>query len=84
MTLYAVLTVVTFLVWGYDKFRAQMHQWRVPESVLFSLTFIGGAFGALAGMLIFRHKTRKTYFWILVGLASFIHGAILIWILSRR
>ena len=82
LTFYAFLTVLTFVIWGIDKYRATEHQWRVPERVLITLTFIGGAFGALAGMTLLRHKTRKTYFWLLVGLACVIHAAIIIWSLS--
>ncbi len=80
---YAVLTVATFLVWGFDKYRAKMNHWRVPERALFTLAFVGGAFGALAGMYLFRHKTRKTHFWILIGLACVIHAGIIIWLFSN-
>lgn len=79
LTFYAVLTVLTFSLWGIDKYRATVNQWRVPERVLLTLTFIGGAFGALAGMTLLRHKTRKTHFWLLVLLACIIHAAIIIW-----
>ena len=82
LTFYAVLTSLTFLVWGFDKYRASLHQWRVSERLLFMLTFWGGAFGALAGMTLFRHKTRKTHFWLLVGLSCLIHAAIIIWSLA--
>ena len=37
--------------------------------VLLLLGFFGGAAGALLGMLIFRHKTRRWYFWA-VNLAA--------------
>jgi len=79
LTFYAVLSGVTFMVWGFDKYRASLHQWRVPERLLLTLTFVGGAFGALAGMSLFRHKTRKTHFWLLVMLACIVHAAIIIW-----
>lgn len=81
---YAVLTLVTFLVWGFDKYRAKMNQWRVPERALFTLAYGGGAFGALAGMYLFHHKTRKTYFWVLIGLACVIHAGIIIWLISNQ
>lgn len=76
-TYYLVLTASVFLIWGFDKYRAKMGQWRIPERVLLSLVIIGGAFGALAGMILFHHKTRKIQFWILVGIACVIHGYIL-------
>ena len=74
---YAVISAVTFLVWGYDKLQAQMQRWRVPERTLLTLVLVGGAFGALPGMLVFRHKTRKTLFWITVVGGCLIHAAIL-------
>lgn len=77
---YAVLTLVTFLVWGFDKHRAKMNLWRVPERTLFTLAFGGGAFGALAGMYLFHHKTRKPHFWILIALACLTHAGIIIWL----
>lgn len=80
MVLYAVLTLVTFAAFGFDKFRAQTHGWRIPERVLLGLALIGGAFGALAGMLIFRHKTRKAYFWAWVIAACVVHAALFVWI----
>ena len=79
---YLVINLITFLVWGFDKWRAQNQQWRVSERILFSLIIIGGAFGALGGMQIFRHKTRKNMFWIIGILAAVIHTAILIYFSS--
>ena len=63
----------TFLLWGLDKFKAVRRQWRIPELWLYSLIIFGGAFGALAGMLTFRHKTRKKSFWITVILSCLVH-----------
>ncbi len=58
-----VMSLIALTVYGADKARAQTRRWRVPESVLLLLGFLGGAAGALLGMLIFRHKTRRWYFW---------------------
>jgi len=58
------LGLSTFLIYGYDKRRAVRGGGRVPESALLALSLIGGALGGWAGMLIWRHKTRHTTFWI--------------------
>ena len=50
--------------------------WRIPERTLLIVPFFGGALGALLGMLLFRHKIRKLYFWILVLLA------LLLWVVG--
>lgn len=76
---YLIINIITFLAWGFDKLRAVQHSWRVSERLLIFLTLIGGAFGALAGMLLFRHKTRKLMFKIWIGLGCVIHLLVMIY-----
>ena len=47
---------------GVDKLKARKRSWRIPESTLFVLALIGGSIGSIAGMHLFRHKTRHWYF----------------------
>lgn len=56
------VNVVTFFVYGYDKALAKRHRRRVSEAALLTLAAIGGAAGALAGMYLWRHKTRHAAF----------------------
>ncbi len=35
---------------------------RIPEKTLFVTAAVGGSIGAIAGMWIFRHKTKHWYF----------------------
>lgn len=63
------LSVFTFLLYGWDKFLAVCGRRRVPEAVLLVFAFVGGAFGALCGMIFFNHKTRHTAFLVCVPLA---------------
>lgn len=62
------VNVVTFAFYGADKLKARKKKWRIPESTLLWLAFMGGALGALLGMLTFRHKTRHRKFVTLVPL----------------
>lgn len=66
------VNVVTFLVYGFDKMRAQGGGRRVPENVMHVLVLLGGCVGGLGGMVLFRHKTRKgsfqMVFWTIVVL----------------
>ena len=66
-----VMTLVTFIVYAYDKHIAQQNRGkrRVPERTLILLAFLGGFLGAALGMSICRHKTKHTKFLILVPLA---------------
>lgn len=62
------VNLVTFIMYGVDKHKAQSGKWRIPEATLILFSFIGGAAGALLGMLLFHHKTKHPKFYILVPL----------------
>ena len=51
-----------FLLMGADKARAKRRRWRIPEKILFGTALLGGTPGCLAGMYLFRHKTRHPAF----------------------
>jgi uncharacterized membrane protein YsdA (DUF1294 family) len=61
--------LITFLVMGVDKRKAVKGRRRISESSLLALAFVLGAPGILTGMMVFRHKTKKVLFLILVPLA---------------
>ncbi|HHY92506.1 MAG TPA: DUF1294 domain-containing protein [Firmicutes bacterium] len=54
--------VLATALMGWDKRQARCGAWRVPERTLFILALTGGAVGILAGMYLFRHKTRHLSF----------------------
>ena len=54
------INIITFLVMGLDKWKAKRGSWRIQEATLFTLVFLGGGIGGIAGMYLFRHKTKKT------------------------
>lgn len=64
----ACLNLLSLGAFAYDKYKAKANQWRTPERTLLILAFFG-PFGALAGMQLFRHKTRHTKF-LLVPLCA--------------
>ena len=45
-----VINIVTFLVYGIDKWKAKQGSWRISEATLLILAVIGGCIGALLGM----------------------------------
>lgn len=51
-------------MYGLDKWKAKSGAWRIPERTLLLTALAGGSVGALAGMLLFHHKTRKPKFMI--------------------
>jgi len=70
----ALVSVVAFAVFGWDKRQASRGGRRVPEATLLTLAALGGLPGALLGMRVFRHKTRKGSFRLAVA------GVALAWI----
>ena len=73
-----ILTAVTFLAYANDKRKARKNIWRTPESSLLLLAFIGGAVGALVGMLLCRHKIRKAKFYLTVPLLALLQIAFIV------
>ncbi len=60
-----LINFISFFMYGIDKFLAIKHLTRIPEVVLFLLSFIGGSLGSLLGMKVFHHKTKKIKFYII-------------------
>lgn len=57
-----LVNLAAFVLYGIDKYRAKRGHWRIPEATLILIAVIGGSIGALGGMYLFRHKTRKPRF----------------------
>ncbi len=76
-----IISIVTFVLYGLDKYRAIHHEYRISEATLLTCSAIGGSFGAALGMILFHHKTRKTKFRLLVPLCLIVHVILLILIL---
>ena len=58
----ALVNLLTFILYGVDKRKAQKGAWRVPEKTLLLLPLLGGSVGGILGMQTFRHKTKHWYF----------------------
>ena len=57
-----VVNIITFLVYGIDKWKAMKGRWRISEFTLLLLAVIGGSIGALLGMRVWHHKTKHLKF----------------------
>lgn len=73
-----VLNIVAFGLYAVDKHRATYDKWRIPEYVLLGIAALGGAYGALCGMLLFRHKTLHNFFRIAVPVCFLVWMAVLV------
>lgn len=74
----AVINVVAFVVYAFDKVQAKRKGGRVPERTLLWLARIGGGAGCGLGMLVFRHKTKHIRFKVLVPLWTVIWIALVL------
>ena len=76
------MSLLTFLLYGWDKAMAQKGKPRLSERTLHLWTIFGGFAGAIAGQVLFRHKTRKVSFVVSAWGSLAAHAAIWAWILS--
>ncbi len=68
--LWAATNLATFLLFGLDKSIAGSNHTRVPEKILLLASAFGGPAGSLLGMQVFRHKTRRPGFGLIVAILS--------------
>jgi len=66
LCLFGLFDIIAFALYGADKSKAEKHAWRTPEAVLLWFAVPGGI-GALLGMKVFHHKTKKWYFNLVAG-----------------
>ena len=57
-----VINVVTFFMYGIDKWKARKAKWRIREAALLGLAVLGGSIGAWLGMRVWHHKTLHKKF----------------------
>ena len=77
------ISLLTFLLFGWDKLMAKRGLRRIPEAGLLFSALLGGAFGGLCGMFLFRHKTRKPVFRVLIPLFLLLQAALLVPVLIK-
>ena len=53
-----IINVVTFFVYGIDKWKAKKSKWRTRETALLGLAVLGGSIGAWLRMKVWHHKTQ--------------------------
>lgn len=56
------INIIGFSIMGIDKNRAKKEKWRIRENTLFLVAIIGGSIGSIAGMQVFRYKTKHKQF----------------------
>ena len=78
-----IINVVTFIVYGIDKYKAKHAKWRIPEATLLLLAAIGESIGAWCGMKVWHHKTKHKKFKYGVPVIFILQVALAVWIVSK-
>lgn len=68
-----IINAAAFLLMLSDKLKARRGAWRIPERTLIATAALGGSIGALAGMYLFRHKTKHIKFTLGIPVILVVH-----------
>ena len=79
-----LMSIVTFIFYGLDKFYAKTGRWRIADKTLYFCALLSGALGALLGMRCFRHKTKRSDFWFINGLALLLQIGVICYFLYKK
>ena len=79
---FAIISLIAFILYGVDKGFAKNGARRIPERVLLGFSLLGGGVGGALGMLAFRHKTKHWYFVLLNALGVAIQAVALLLLFS--
>lgn len=74
------INIMTFLLYGYDKYISSGERLRVPELNLQTLALLGGSPAALFAQKFFRHKTLKGSFQIIYWLIVVGQVGLIVWL----
>lgn len=66
---FVLINAASFILFLADKRKAKKDRWRIKESTLHMVSFLGGAVGSIAAMILFHHKVRKPRFVIITLIA---------------
>jgi len=84
LALYAIASLITFLIYACDKSAAKKERWRTRESTLHLLALIGGWPGAIVAQQLLNHKTCKRSFRTVFWLTVLLNCAAFLWLLTEN
>ncbi len=77
ITYLIIINLVTFVLFGLDKYFAIKQIQRIPINALLICAMLGGSFLAFIAMQVFRHKTKQAIFVYLIPIFIICHCLIL-------
>lgn len=66
ISMIVIWNLIVFVLYGLDKYNSKGEGRRISEKTLLVIAFLLGGLGAFFGMHLFRHKTKKRKFILLI------------------
>ncbi|PIR78093.1 MAG: DUF1294 domain-containing protein [Candidatus Magasanikbacteria bacterium CG10_big_fil_rev_8_21_14_0_10_36_16] len=79
---FILINLITLITFGIDKGKAINNNRRIRERTLWIMSLLGGSLGALLGMKMFRHKTKKLSFQAMMAVILVVQILLAYWLLS--
>lgn len=79
---YVGVSLLTFVVYRFDKSAAEYNDWRTPEHRLHTLSILGGWPGALVAQRLLHHKSKKRSFQVIFWATVVCNAGLLACLLS--
>ena len=79
-----LINIITFIMYGVDKYKAKHNKWRIPEATLLTAAVIGGSIGAWCGMKTWHHKTMHLKFKYGVPMIFILQAALTIYLITNH
>jgi uncharacterized membrane protein YsdA (DUF1294 family) len=83
LAIFAIINCFSLTAFAVDKIQSKKGAWRISEISLILIALFA-PYGALAGMLLLRHKTRKPKFLLLVPAFLVIQTLLMVYFLDSQ
>lgn len=81
--LYCLTSILSILLYRYDKKAAVSKSQRISENTLHIVSLLGGWLGAFYAQKAYRHKTQKASFRFVFWITVFMNAAGVVYILGQ-
>lgn len=82
IVLYALMSIISFIIYTKDKSAARTDAWRTPENTLHTLSLFGGWPGATLAQSFLRHKSKKLSFKVIHWLTIAANCSVVYWLIT--
>jgi uncharacterized membrane protein YsdA (DUF1294 family)/cold shock CspA family protein len=84
LALYMTASLLTFIMYAWDKSAAKSGEWRTQESTLHLMSLAGGWPGALIAQQKLRHKTKKQSFRLVFWVTVLLNCGTFAWLFTQN